>query len=268
MRQAPSLDLVRRAVEVDAAYTLARMRVLERLAGNPIGIGYQCIENVTAFLAKNLPSPWFNRVVGLRGGQADKIEPLVEWYRAQGMQPRFDIASGEDAEELGRKLARLGFFQSGWHATLIDEAEGVLATQDAAIERVTTAEAMDDFLAAYVAGWDVAPSWSDQFKSNVRPWLHEPGWAFYLARVEGRPAAAAILYMQDEVSYLADAATDPAYRRRGLHAALLRRRMRDAHAAGAAFVFSGADFLSTSHRDMERAGMRLLFLRAIWTQLG
>jgi hypothetical protein len=84
-------------VEVDAAYTLARMRVLERLAANPIGIGNQCIENVTAFLAKNLPSPWFNRVVGLRGGQADMIETLVEWYRAQGIQPRFDIASGEDA---------------------------------------------------------------------------------------------------------------------------------------------------------------------------
>jgi hypothetical protein len=97
VRQAPSLDLVRRAVEVDAAYTLARMRVLERLAANPIGIGNQCIENVTAFLAKNLPSPWFNRVVGLRGGQADMIETLVEWYRAQGTQPRFDIASGEDA---------------------------------------------------------------------------------------------------------------------------------------------------------------------------
>ncbi len=78
MRRAPSLDLVRRAVEVDAAYTLARMRVLERLAGNPIGIGYQCLENVTAFLAKNLPSHWFNRVVGLRGGQADKIEPLLD----------------------------------------------------------------------------------------------------------------------------------------------------------------------------------------------
>lgn len=36
-----------------------------------------------------------------------------------------------------------------------------------------------------------------------------------------------------------------------------------AHDAGAGCVFGGADFLSTSHRDMERAGMRLLFVRAI-----
>jgi hypothetical protein len=33
------------------------------------------------------------------------------------------------------------------------------------------------------------------------------------------------------------------------------------------FVCSGADFLSTSHRNMERVGMRMLFLRSIWTQL-
>jgi len=43
--------------------------------------------------------------------------------------------------------------------------------------------------------------------------------------------------------------------------------MRDASAAGVDFVCSGADFLSTSHRNMERVGMRLLFLRSIWTLL-
>jgi hypothetical protein len=37
--------------------------------------------------------------------------------------------------------------------------------------------------------------------------------------------------------------------------------------AGVDFVCSGADFLLTSHRNMERIGMRLLFLRAIWTPL-
>ncbi len=97
------------------------------------------------------------------------------------------------------------------------------------------------------------------------PWLHEPGWSLYVARVDGRPAAAAILFVQNGVGYLADSATDPAFRGRGLHAALLRRRMLDASAAGVDFVCSGADFLSTSHRNMERVGTKLLFPRAIWT---
>jgi ribosomal protein S18 acetylase RimI-like enzyme len=79
------------------------------------------------------------------------------------------------------------------------------------------------------------------------------------------PVATAILFVHAGVGYFADSATDPAFRGRGLHAALLRRRLRDASAAGVDFVCSGADFLSTSHRNMERIGMRLLFLRAIWT---
>ena len=62
-----------------------------------------------------------------------------------------------------------------------------------------------------------------------------------------------------------DVTTDPAFRRRGLHSALLVRRLRDARAEGVYFVCGDAEFLSTSHRNMERAGMRLLFLRAIWT---
>lgn len=83
-----------------------------------------------------------------------------------------------------------------------------------------------------------------------------------LARESGRPAAAATLYVQDGVGYLADAATDPSFRRPGLHAALRRRRLRDAHVSGADLVFSGAEPFSSSHRNMERVGMRLQFTRA------
>jgi hypothetical protein len=33
------------------------------------------------------------------------------------------------------------------------------------------------------------------------------------------------------------------------------------------FVCSGAYYLSDSHRNMERAGMRVQFTRAVWTPL-
>ena len=49
-----------------------------------------------------------------------------------------------------------------------------------------------------------------------------------------------------------------------VEAALLRRRIADAAAAGADLVFSGAAPLSTSHRNMERAGMRIQFVRSLW----
>src|SRR5271166_5568149 len=65
-RLIPSLDLVHRVIAVDTAYTLARMRVLERIPGNPAGIAYRKEDNVMALMARHLPSLAFNRVVGLR----------------------------------------------------------------------------------------------------------------------------------------------------------------------------------------------------------
>ena len=123
------------------------------------------------------------------------------------------------------------------------------------------------FLDAYVAGWGIAEKDQAQFKSNVRPWRDQSGWSLYLARAEGRPAAAATLYVHDRVAYLADAATAPAFRRHGLHVALLQRRIRDACTSGVDFIFSGAEPMGTSHRNMERAGLRLHFIRAKWTPI-
>jgi hypothetical protein len=52
-----------------------------------------------------------------------------------------------------------------------------------------------------------------------------------------------------------------------VHTALLMRRFDAAKAAGVDFVCGGAEFLSASHRNMERVGMRILFMRSIWSPL-
>jgi ribosomal protein S18 acetylase RimI-like enzyme len=132
---------------------------------------------------------------------------------------------------------------------------------------VATPGQLEAFLDAYIAGWTLPRQHRDRFKANARPWLGEPGWLLYLGRIDGRPAAAATLYLRGGAGYFADAATDPAFRNRGLQTALLLRRWRDAKAAGVAFVCSGASFLSSSHRNMERLGMRILFIRSIWMPL-
>jgi hypothetical protein len=62
----PSLDLVPRVTEAATAYTIARTRILESIPGNPIGIAFRTLDNAVALMARHLPSPPFNSVVGLR----------------------------------------------------------------------------------------------------------------------------------------------------------------------------------------------------------
>jgi hypothetical protein len=189
-RLLPSLDLVQRVLSADAAYTISRMQVLEQLPGNPIGIAYRWMdETVVALAARFLPS--FTRVIGLRSGHERHVEPLVRWYREQGLVPTFEMVPGMFDASLGRELARLGFFQSGHHACLIGDSDlASSAESQIDVERVQTREAMERYLDAYVAGWGVAEKDHAQFKTNVRPWLDQAGWSLYLARVDGQPAAA------------------------------------------------------------------------------
>jgi GNAT superfamily N-acetyltransferase len=216
-------------------------------------------------MARHLPVADFNSVVGLRAGHARRVAPLARWYRDRDVKGHFQVVPGLCDESICRALARAGYFQSAFHVSLISEPDlpAPAPASGIGIEPVTTPALMEDFLDALAAGWGIPEK--EGFKANVRPWLHQPGWLLYLARVDGRAAAAATLYVRDGVGYCADAATDPAFRGRGLQTALLRHRHQAARAAGVDFVCSGAKFLSASHRNMERIGMRIQFIRAIWT---
>ncbi|HUI98152.1 MAG TPA: GNAT family N-acetyltransferase [Xanthobacteraceae bacterium] len=262
----PSRDLIRRSLAAETAYTLSRLQVLARIPGNPVGVAWRALDGgAIAMMAKNLPSPSFNSVRGLAAGHASHIAPLVAWYRENAVDGRFEAVPGLFHENVGRELHRLGYYASEFHASTVAAAGAAPQTSGGAIERVTDAAAMEAFLDAYVAGWEFPPEHHAQFKANVRPWLHAPGWSLYVAHLDGRPAAAAVLYLHDKVGCFADSATDPRFRGRGLQTALLARRWQDARAAGADIVCSGAALLSASHRNMERLGMRLQFTRAIWT---
>ena len=264
----PSAELIDRTLEIENNYTISRMQVLESLSGNPVGITFRHVGgSAVGMMAKHFPNPNFNKIVGLRRGQESEIAPLIAWCRDNGAKPRFEILPRAGDGELGRELSRLGFFPSEFHTSLVRDASPIpQAVRSQEVEEVTTPKVLEEFLTAYCAGWAVPDV--EGFKRNVRPWLGRKGWTLFLAREQGRPAATAILYIEGKAAYLADASCDPALRRRGLHIALLERRINAAANAGVDFICSGAAFQSDSHRNMERAGMRVQFVRAIWTERG
>lgn len=261
----PSAELIRRTLDTEAAYTLSRLRVLERLDGNPVGVRYRQVgKHGWALMAEHIPVPSFNAVIGLQAGDESELEAVLAWYREHEVATQVEIVPGLEDAKLLRELVRLGCHQSGFHASVIARPADV-APPDPAIDvvRVTTDNEFEAFLEAYVAARQIPDG--DGFKRNVRPWLHEPGWSLWLGRRDGQPVAEAILYLRDGFAYLADAATAPTFRGRGLQRALLAHRLRHAAEQGAAYACSGASFLSTSHRNMVRAGMSLQFVRALWT---
>ena len=86
----------------------------------------------------------------------------------------------------------------------------------------------------------------------------------FLAEVEGRPIAAAALGLADGVALLAGASTIPSARNRGAQLALLQARLRFAAEHGCDLAMMGAQPGSTSQRNSEREGFRIVYTRIKW----
>src|SRR6185312_15819701 len=152
------------------------------------------------------------------------------------------------------------FRVSAFHATMFGPAD--LPSEAATgvdIEIVTDEAGLAPFGDVYQRAW------GQSFRIPMTPWLTAPGWRLYLGRFDGKPAGAAILYLDGDIGYLADGAVDPDFRGRGVHRALLDRRVDDARAAGATRIVGGCDYLSGSFRNQLRKGLSLLFTETFWT---
>jgi len=86
----------------------------------------------------------------------------------------------------------------------------------------------------------------------------------FLAELDGRPGAAGVLCLHDGVALFAGSATIPELRHCGLHAALLRGRMRYAFDHGSDLAMMVAAPGSESQRNAERNGFRIAYTRTKW----
>lgn len=59
----------------------------------------------------------------------------------------------------------------------------------------------------------------------------------------------------------------PELRNNGVHGELIVRRLKQAQKAGCNLVVGQAAYGSASHRNMERAGMKVAYTKAIWTKV-
>jgi ribosomal protein S18 acetylase RimI-like enzyme len=203
----------------------------------------------------------------LRDGQEALIETLDDWYRENNVNGQFMIEPSGHTPALGQALARRGYVQSDFSTALYGLPQTwAAASGGIEISEVQSAQAMEHFLDALLAGWSIPEQYREGSKENMRLWRGVPDWRLYLARIDGRPAAAGKLFLHDRVGFFCDASTRPEFRGRGLQSALLRHCSAVASAAGVELVYSQAKYGSTSHRNMERVGLRVLHTAAIWTR--
>ena len=92
----------------------------------------------------------------------------------------------------------------------------------------------------------------------------EPGMRFFIAVVDGEPAAAGSLCIAQGIGFLVSAATLPALRKRGCQGALIQARFAAALRAACDLIVGGTMLFSPSHRNMQSIGMHVLDITTTW----
>jgi ribosomal protein S18 acetylase RimI-like enzyme len=94
------------------------------------------------------------------------------------------------------------------------------------------------------------------------------GFQRYCAWIDGQLVGTATLRLDDGLAQLCGAATLPAWRRRGVQTALLRRRLADAAAAGCDLALMTTSPGTKSQENGLRQGFALLYVRALMVKGG
>ena len=215
------------------------------------------------------PGHLVNKVcgLGLNGPVDDAALDAVErTLREAGVDPRIEHWPGADPG-LQVMLEVRGYRIELENDVLVADPAAAPAHSEAGvgIERVTRGLA-DLYERTVACGFTEMDAGEPGFAERVfaRGAAHSTEASAWLARIGGEPAGGGALGVTGGVAALFGASTLPRMRRRGVQRALLERRLREAHAAGAGVAFMKTAPGSGSARNALRAGFQVAGRSVTW----
>lgn len=286
--EAPLNERIVREIErSEIAFATDRMTAIKERPGNPEGVEIARIGGAVCLYSRTMPWPSFNTVKGLRDEDAARLDEIAAFYRERDRNVQFEIVPGLIGPDLLKALAGRGLYPSGFHASMYgrpgtgsDAAAGDsearsrdgsgTGAMDSAGDPLRIVELGQDDFETYATihcrAFGLPDNGIPHVAANNRVLHARPGWTFYLAYWDGAPAATAVMHAAEGTASFTFAATLPEFRGRGIHRRLLLHRLAAAAERGCTLAVGQCAFLSASHRNMERAGMRLGYVRTTWTK--
>lgn len=251
--------------EIDVLHS--RLMAIQAIEGNQMGVDIQRFGNATAFSVKNIPGPSFNTVKGLTDGDEQFVDQLIEFYTSREIPVRFELTPAHTSPDLLAHLQQAGFYQSDFHTSLYGSPiqNSVAVDERITIRRLESYE-FDLFAEIYAQGFQM-PTFLQSGIAQNNAILHgNDHWNFYLASVNDGPAGIGVLFVKGGIATLAAAATVPHLRNKGVQRALIQQRIQHATMLHSRLIVGQAKFGSVSQNNMERAGLKIAYTKAIWVR--
>ncbi len=238
-----------------------------------VGGGWMCFERKGA---------WCNQAagMGLDGPvSGEDLDRLVEFYVSRGVEPRLELCPFAH-ESLVRGLAERGFVLREFENLLVRELSadedlraslpyGWPAGLELELVDPTDAERVNTFVDVASSGFGKNGGPAPETLIEIsRRLTTRPGIHSFLALVDGEPAGGGQLGVSDEAASLFGTSVVPAFRRRGVQAALIARRLEQARDQGCELATIGSRPGIATERNSARLGFYVAYTKVIMAMPG
>lgn len=203
-----------------------------------------------------------NQLTGWGPATEGRLDAIVPWFDAAGCSMRVRVPAAEVDGGLGRRLFDRGFALEGveaWMAAPLAELAFDPVQHD--VRTVSTPGDAGAFGRAFLEGWGIGDALVQRVVlAAMAPFPGPSNWHRHVAWVDGEPAGESLMAVYGECAYLAEAATVPAYRRRGIQRDLIAARAALARELGASVLFSAVQYGDRSWSNMRAMGLREVFV--------
>lgn len=233
-----------------------------------LGLEARETAGATLLLAPGIPSPQFNRVIGLGNLQPaseSELDAVAEAYRSAGVKNWWvHVSPGANGERLAAQLAARGFAPPARRAWVkmsrgADKPAPVPSRVEVRAPRPGEEAALAETLCA---AFEMPVAWA--------PWLAalvgRPGWRAAAAVLEGGFVGGGLVHLQGARAWLGVGGVRPAARGQHVHRALMTLRIEQAIEAGCTEVTTETgeaigDEPNPSLRNMRACGFGAAYSR-------
>jgi hypothetical protein len=275
MEKLSAREAARISDEVEAQAFIAMWDAAPAGLRERLGLRIERVADATLLLAPGLPSPMFNRALGLgmreRAGIGD-VQSIAGIYRQAGCKSWW-LHWNPLAEPpgLAQEIEALGFMlptRRSWAKMLRGPETLPEIATDLRIAPATAAQAAEVARIA-VQAFEMPPfmvEWLQQLRTGP--------WRMYAVTEGDAVVGGGCLYLQGREAWLGVAAVAPSHRRRGGQGALMARRIADAAAGGAVHIVTetgeptSAGEANPSLANMRRCGFTTVASRLNYASPG
>ena len=274
-----------------AATLAARIELVEARLSLAVARAVQADRAISSYITElgggaavfSRPGSPVNKLIGLGFAgplgslDMDALAAIEAAWHARCEPVRVELASLADPA-VAEQLAARGYRVRGFEHVLARPLDRSDAAREPPPDITISEHDHDtDWLPTLTAGFAVPdgsavtldPLGQEALEAIMHDFAAASGFRRYTARIAGNllapPVGAAALRIDDGVALLCGAATLPPARRRGVQAAFLATRLRDASRAGCELAVVTTEPGSLSQKNIARQGFELAYVRAIVT---